>query len=168
VELVDVPYTVTADKRTVARVHRTWLRSDFPSRAIYPAVHLAEEGPAPEGAIDGTGIDFRLPAATLPPGPAGEVLAVERTGDDFDARVRIDRPAHVVLKMSFHPGWRAAVDGERVETMQVMPSYLAVALPEGVHDVHFEWAPGPIKPILLGLGLLPFAGLVYFERRRRS
>ncbi|MBZ0267925.1 hypothetical protein K8I85_07205, partial [bacterium] len=168
VELVDVPYTVSADKRTVARVHRTWLRGDFPGRAIYPAVHLAEEGPAPEGAIDGTGVDFRLPAAPAAAEPAGEVLQVTRTGDDFDARVRVDRPAHVVLKMSFHPGWRVTVDGTRAETMQVLPSYLAVALPEGVHDVHFEWAPGPLKPILLALGLLPFAGLVFFERRRRS
>lgn len=168
VEPIDVPYTVTADKRTVSRVHRAWLRSDFPGRAIYPAVHLAEEGPAPDGAIDGGGVDFRLPPAASPAGSPGEALQVTRTGDDFDARIRMDRAAHVVLKMSFHPGWRATVDGARVKTMQVTPSYLAIALPEGVHDVHFEWAPGPIKPILLGLGLLPFVGLVLLDRRRRS
>jgi len=166
VEVVDAPYTVSADKRTVSRLHRTWVRSDFPGRGLYPAVHLEEQGPAPEDAVEGGGVDFRLPA--VPPADAlpGEVLEVVRTGDDFTATVRVDRPAHVLLKMTFHPGWRATLDGRDVEPVQLLPSYLGVAVEPGEHEVHFSWDPGPLKAVLLGLGLLPLLALVAWERRR--
>jgi hypothetical protein len=166
VDLVDAPYTVEASKRTLARLHRRWVKSDLPGRAIHPRLHLEEEGPAPGPIVDSSDIDFRFPE--VPPASApGEVLSVERTGDDFRIRVRADRPAYALLKMSFHPGWKATVDGEPVAPVHLVPSYLGVPVTEGVHEVLLFWSPGPLKPILLATGLVPLLLLIGLRRRLR-
>lgn len=166
VELVDAPFTVAASKRTVAGVHRKWVRSQYPKLGLYPVLHLEEEGPTPENTVDGTGVDFRLPPPPAAAPPAGEVLQVTRTGDDFDATVRVDRPSHLVLKMTYHPRWQVLVDGEPVDTVHLVPSYVAVPLDPGEHRVHFRWNPGRLKLLLLLAGLVPTGTLLLIERRR--
>jgi hypothetical protein len=166
VEVVDAPYTVTADKRTVSRLHRAWLKSELAGRDVHPLLRVTEEGPVPADAIDGGGMDFRFPPVPSPPGPPGEVREATRQGDDFAVRVRADRAAVVMLRMSFHPGWRATVDGRAAATVHLVPSYVGVRVEPGEHEVRFRWDPGPTKAILLALGLLPLALLLVWERRR--
>jgi uncharacterized membrane protein YfhO len=107
-----------------------------------------------EGGYLATGYDVRFPDYELADEPPGEVLRVERQGEDFRAEVRVDRPAHLVLKMSYHPGWRVAVDGQRVESVHLMPSFVGVSLEPGTHEVSFRYDPGPLKGILVVLGIL--------------
>ena len=128
-------------------------------------MRLLEQGAAVEGAYTADGVDIRLPEATLPSGPRGEVLSVDRRGDDFVADVRVDRPCHLLLKMSFHPGWRATIDGVPAKTVHLMPSFVGVELSPGRHEVEIRWAPGPLKAWLLGAGLLVLAALLVVERR---
>jgi len=167
IELVDVPYRVDVPKANVSRLHRRWLAGPLPGEGVHPAVRLREEGPAPDGAVAADGVDIRLPEPELPPGPRGEVLSVERRGDDFFADVRADRACHLVLKMSFHPGWRARVDGENAETVQLMPSFVGVPLEPGAHRVEIRWEPGPLKARLAVAGILVLGGVFVLERRRR-
>jgi hypothetical protein len=158
VELVDVPYAVDVPRENVARTHVAWLRRLAPL-GIHPEVRLTEGPPA--------SYDVRFPDSALPDSPRGEVLRVERSGDDFTAVVRADRPCHAVLKMTFHPGWRARVDGRPEPTMHVLPSYLAVPLAAGRHTVEFSWEPGPLKEILAAGGLLVLAGFTLVAGRIR-
>jgi hypothetical protein len=158
VELVDVPYAVDVPRENVARMHVAWLRRLAPL-GVHPEVRLTEE---PSAAYD-----VRFPDAALPDSPRGEVLRVTRSGDDFTAEVRADRPCHAVLKMTYHPGWRAWVDGAPVQAMHVLPSYLAVPLAAGRHTVELRWEPGPLKEILAGTGLLVLVAFTFFARRIR-
>lgn len=165
VQIVDSPYAVTADKRKVSRVHRKWLQSELARLDLYPRVHLTEEGDVPDDAIEASGIDFRFPPVKPAAQAPGVVLSVERTGDNFRARVRANRSCHVLLKMTYHPGWKVTVDGTATDAVHVLPSYLAVEVGPGEHEVHFRWDPGRGKLILLLLGLLPITALVLTERR---
>ncbi len=168
VDVVDVPYTVGASKRTASRLHRTWVKGRLPGRGVHPGLHLEEEGPAPAGLIDGGGLDFRFPEPSVPEGPAGpagEVLSAERSGEDFRVRVRADRAAHVVLKMTYLPDWEVTVNGEPVPAVHLVPSYVGAAVEPGVHEVLFRWQPGPLKAILLAVGLIPLAALAALRRR---
>jgi SAM-dependent methyltransferase len=168
VDLVDVPYPVNVPKRNVSRLHRAWLAGPLPAAGIHPAVRLLEEGAPIAGAYLADGADIRLPRADPPATPRGEVLSVERRGEDFLAEVRVDRPCHLLLKMSFHPGWRALVDGAPAETVQLMPSYVGVPLAPGTHRVELSWEPGALKGWLLAAGLLVLAATFGVERRRES
>jgi hypothetical protein len=165
-ELVDVPYRVEVPRRNLARVHRAWLRELAPRR-LHPEVSLAEDGAPPGDLPRLDAYDVRFPAARTAPGPRGEVLRAERTGDDFAADVRADRACHLLFRMSFHPGWKATVDGSPAEIVHVLPSFQAVALPPGEHRVTFRWAPGRLKEILAGIGLLAMVAVTGASRTLR-
>jgi hypothetical protein len=165
VELVDSPYQVDVPKKNVSRLHRKWLSGRQPAAGVHPRVTLLEEGRPVDGAYLADGVDIRLPEASVPAGPRGEVLSVDRQGDDFLAEVRVDRPCWLILKMSFHPDWRARVDGVDVEPVQLMPSYVGVALEPGARRVELRYEPGPLKAWLASAGLLILAGLFVIERR---
>ena len=59
---------------------------------------------------------------------------------EYEAKVRVTEPATTLfLKASYHPDWRAYVDGEEVTPFMVAPSYPAIALEPGEHTVRFEY-----------------------------
>jgi hypothetical protein len=165
VQLVDVPYRLDVAKRNVSRLHAAWLRSDQPARGIHPAVHLREEGPSGGEGIAADDVDFRFPPASPPDSPVGEVLSVRREGEDFLARVRVDRPGDLVLKMTYHPLWHATVDGAPAATRQLMPSFVGVPLAPGEHDVALRFRPDPSRKVLLIAGVLLLAAVAIFGRR---
>jgi len=59
-----------------------------------------------------------------------------------------------MLKATYHPNWRATVDGVKADTVMLMPSFVGVRLPPGDHQVRLEYRPRRLRMILLGLGLL--------------
>jgi len=167
VELVDAPYRVDVPKSNVSRVHRTWLAQLAP-QGIHPLVRIVFEGAAAEDGVPLLdGYDVHFPQARIPPGPRGEVLSVERHGDDFAVDVRADRPCHLVLKMTYHSGWRATLDGAAVRPEHLLPSFLGVPLPPGTHRVTLRWDPGPLKGILALSGLAVLAAFCILARRIR-
>jgi hypothetical protein len=168
VDLVDVPYRLDVSKRNVTRLHRRWLRGDQPAKGLAPEIRLDEAGGPEDGAgIDANGYDFRLPPARPWEGAPGEILAAERTGEDFRIRVRADRATHVLLRVTYHPLWRATVDGQPVRPLHVMPSYLAVPVAAGEHEVQLAYRPGRSRAVLVVLGGVALLGLAGAERRRR-
>jgi hypothetical protein len=122
---------------------------------VFPEVRLREEGRAPDGrGVPADGVDFRFPRAAVPSAPVGEVLDVSRAGEDFVARVRVDRPGHLVLKMTYHPLWRAAVDGAPAPTVHLLPSFVGVPLAPGVHEVQLRYRADPSRRVLCIAGVL--------------
>jgi hypothetical protein len=129
----DVATVVDADRSTMASAALPFLHSDLPARAIYPSV--AYDGrPAAVPTVD---------LARPPAGSPGEVLAQVDLGADgrYVGQVRATREAVVVLAASYHPGWRARVDGHPVRPFMVAPSFVAVRVPPGSHSVEFVFRP---------------------------
>jgi hypothetical protein len=96
-----------------------------------------------------------IPAMDPPSGPSrGAVLSEEIGNNYFAAAVTVERESMLLLKATYHPNWRATVDGEKAETVMLMPSFVGVRLPPGDHQVRIEYRPRRLRMVLLGLGLL--------------
>jgi hypothetical protein len=96
-------------------------------------------------------------------------LALEYTVERFDSnnlvltvRNTTDAPVWLVYSDVWHPGWRAAVDGERTFLHRAALAYKAVQVPAGSSRVHFYFRQRTISFLyglfagcsLLWLGLL--------------
>ncbi len=67
----------------------------------------------------------------------------------------------VILKESFHPSWKATIDGTPVKPFAVFPFFIAIGLPEsGTHEVVFSYQPSKMKVFLLVLSLIGLGGLL--------
>jgi hypothetical protein len=76
----------------------------------------------------------------------------------------------LLLKVSAHPYWQAAVDGERVPIDHVAPSMMAVDVPAGAHEIVFRYRNPAVQKLgfaasLLAAGVWSFAATA---RRRRG
>jgi hypothetical protein len=70
----------------------------------------------------------------------------------------------LVVKETYHPNWRATVDGQPVETFMVSPSFIGLTLPAGDHFVSVEYRSTPVKTPLFLLGLVALSALVVARR----
>ena len=145
----------------------------MPAAKQHPAI-LFEGGPAqgagPFPLADAPAI---LGAGSFDGGPPrGEILSERVDLNSYVAQVNVLRPSMVMLKETFHPGWRVTVDGREAEAVMLMPSYLGVRVGPGNHLVRFEYQPPASRYALMALGLLALTflavaeGLVPVVRRR--
>jgi hypothetical protein len=79
-----------------------------------------------------------------------------------DLTVRADRQAVVVLQANWDPRWRATVDGRPVTPIAVTPTWVAVPVPAGRHQVLLRYGSWPWALPMLVLGWL---ALVLVARR---
>lgn len=105
----------------------------------------------------------------LPPPPAsssfdGRVIAEEKSGEIYTARLEVNRPAYAFVKITWNPDLEATVDGRPAPVFHVTPGFGAVPLAGGRHQVVVRYQPGPLRSVLLFLGLAAFAG-VWFALR---
>src|SRR5258706_10068497 len=63
----------------------------------------------------------------------------------------------VMLKSTYHPNWRAWVDGVETRRVMLMPSFIGVPVAPGQHLVQLEYQPQPLRRYLLMLGMLILA-----------
>src|SRR5207237_567655 len=73
-------------------------------------------------------------------GCASGTLRYERIqANRFDFIASCPNAATFVVKETYHPNWRATVDGQAVETFMVSPSFIGIALPAGAPFVTVEY-----------------------------
>lgn len=112
--------------------------------------------------------------------PAGSIESVEVTEYGAD-RVRLTveaaSPGVVVLGDVFDPGWKAYVDGQRVDVYAANLALRAVAVPAGSHVVEFRYEPLSLRVgmAISGLSLLVVIAILgayirslRMERRNQS
>jgi hypothetical protein len=119
---------------------RTYIRWDYP--APNDRVESGEVGGCPSG-----------------------TLRYERVqASRFDFITSCPNAATLVVKETYHPNWRATVDGQTVETFMVSPSFIGIALPPGDHFVAVEYRSTPLKTPLFLLGLVALVALILARR----
>jgi hypothetical protein len=84
------------------------------------------------------------PALSAAPPADARVLEVRRQdspGDapDIVASVHASAPTTFVVRESWHPRWRAFVDGKEARVQRVTPDFFAVAVPAGDHALAFRF-----------------------------
>ena len=93
-----------------------------------------------------------------------EVIAVEKNGA-VSLGLTADAPRQLLTTIPAEDGWRAYVDGARVDTAVWLDAFLSLNVPAGTHRVELRYtAPGLIPG--LGLGLVSAAGLALACVRR--
>jgi len=145
----------------------SWLASGLPGIKQHPIVSLgspSQEIPMPLSAA----VDV-IPQMEASAGPSrGAVLFEEVGGNFFATDVRVELESWLLLKATYHPNWRATVDGVETDTVMLMPSFVGVQVPPGSHNVRIEYRPRRLRVILLSLGLLTLLLIWIVEKRGGS
>ncbi|MFZ5786497.1 MAG: hypothetical protein ACOY3Y_08640, partial [Acidobacteriota bacterium] len=147
--LVDAVARYDAPLDTAYDLNANWLSSPLPSFGLVVAL---ENGDASLPPIERWG--------ALPGPPAhltthrGRILGETKRGEVYSAELETVRPCLALLKITYDPGLRAAVDGVPAPTIRVSPGFVAVPVEAGRHEVEVLYRPGPLRPILLVLGVL--------------
>jgi hypothetical protein len=87
---------------------------------------------------------------------------------EYEATVQVTEPATLFLKATYHPDWRAFVNGKEVTPFMAAPSYPAVTLVPGEHTVRFEYKPNALRTPLLVFGVVTLAAVGLIEVRREA
>jgi hypothetical protein len=175
-ELVSSDVAFRGDGHGFYPAASNWLTSGLLLSGQYPTLIFA--GAAPPGVTP-------LPLDTAPGvfasqsfskgRPRGDVLSERVEVNAYSAKVNVLRAGFLMLKETYHPGWHAYIDGREVPTVMLMPSYVAVQLKPGPHNVRFEYRPPRYRWLLLAIGLLAlpligpaeWGGPRFRARRRR-
>lgn len=110
-------------------------------------------------------LDHAAPYYATTPGSACAISMPKRT------RVRIEcaKPAALIRRELFYPGWHARVNGHAVPVRQAAPLFQTIALPAGRSKIRFFYRP-PFERracVAAGLGLLLWLALVLIDAKRR-
>ena len=97
----------------------------------------------------------------------GVVEIVEYRHARVELDAALERPGVVVLSDTWHPSWRAAVDGEPVHLGRVDEVLRGVALPAGQHRVVMTYSPRSL-PLAWVVSFLTAAGLGWWVWAGRS
>jgi len=161
---------------------RTWLTSGFPEAKLHPQVSI-DGSPKirNEGTRNSTVIlenlestdswlesvnDLNSYIAQASNGPTrGSVISEDVGTNYYSTRVNVERESMLMLKVAYHPNWRATVDGVDAETFMLMPGFPAVQLGPGEHNIMMEYESGNLRKILLGFGFLALVSIGILERR---
>jgi hypothetical protein len=146
---------VTTSRSNFYEVNDRWLRSSWvPMRQ-----HLLLDwnGAAPIS-LPHIPIDGAMPPVA-DTAPLGTIGSEQRRGEVYDVQLRAMRDCYALFKMTWHPNWRAELDGKPVPPVTVSPGFPAVALTAGDHHVRFHYQPewwrgaGAIAGVLLVLAM---------------
>ncbi len=95
---------------------------------------------------------------------AGEIIEERVLPARIDLRVRCPEASTVVLKVTYHPNWRVAIDGREVRPFMVSPSFIGFAVPAGSHQVSAAYRSTTLKTVLLVLGGCTLLAVVLLRR----
>jgi len=162
---------VKAQKENLLNFQRLWFSSDLPGKKEYPTLDLTNSPPPLTYNTQIKLIDTNLYergkevktlyslAYTLVPQPKtlGQVFAEKISNSLYQTSVKVDKDCLqclVIFKMSDHPNWQVKLDGLETTKFMVAPSFMAVKVSPGRHQVEFFYQPSLIKLPLLLIGLL--------------
>jgi hypothetical protein len=94
----------------------------------------------------------------------GRVLAENRSLDYYSASFEVNRSCYLLLKVSYHPGWSAFVDGGFTEVYAVSPSFMAVRLEAGDTSAEFIFSQDDsLRNWLMLFAVLVLVGLILYD-----
>jgi hypothetical protein len=189
-----MPLTVVGDLRRI-RPFLRWTTTKLYEKAVVARLarqaptggdHVAirENGRFDYTASDGTVRRDASLAELLPllverhAAPASRSRVVEAGSAPNEYRALVDAVGgdaaggdeKLLLKVSYHPGWQAWVDGLQTEIDHAAPNLMAISVPRGRHEVRFRYRNPAYQKLLfagsLG-GVLAWAGYAAMRARGR-
>ena len=160
-EVVDVFYSVKTTKFDFYDISDRWLQSPWVDQRQYLLLDMFGDADRSFPHLD--------PAAALPPSPTfpfpGNVVADSHDDQTYRAEVDAVRQSFVLFKMTWHPNWKATVDGEPVKTAMLSPGFIGIPVKAGRHHIECRYQPEAWKS-LLAFGGIFFALIAIIGERR--
>ncbi len=142
-----------SSQSTLFLQNRDWLQSADPAAGRFVRYEFPADRAYPE-------------AAGSPGCPGGGAINEERVlPGRFDLLVECPEASTLVLKVSYHPNWRIAIDGREVRSFMVSPSFIGLDMPAGVHHVSAEYRSPIYKTALLLFGAGTLVAMILLRRR---
>ena len=152
-DLVDVTAALPVNRDDFFDTNDRWLKTAGASRRQ----HLRLDLPG------GAGGALSLPDPNAP--SPGEIVSARQTGEVYQAEFLAARPAWALFKMTWHPNWKAWLDGQPRETAMLTPGFVGVPVPAGRHTLLFRYQPGNWKLWTALAGVLAVLLMAIAERR---
>ncbi|HEY0173528.1 MAG TPA: YfhO family protein [Pyrinomonadaceae bacterium] len=152
---------------------RAWLAADARALDEEATLGVIRKGRLPDGsrweplrtALVETGVETGVEAALSSGGTsAGSAEVFRYEPNRVDVRTKAAAPSILVLSENHYPGWRAYLDGRRVDMLRVNYAQRGVRLPAGEHEVSFRYRPASVYAGL-ALSLLAALALLLWWRR---
>lgn len=105
---------------------------------------------------------------TSPVPDRGSVYSEQVATSSFTGTIDVKRESVLLLKVPYHPNWRATVDGLATSTTMLMPGFTGIYLPPGTHKVVIEYQTQNFRKILLGFGVLVLLFIGLWEKQKKS
>jgi uncharacterized membrane protein len=148
-DVVEAHFSVKTTRANFYDINDRWLHSDWVARGQHLLLDWRGDTAArllplaPEEA---------LPA--LPPLPRlGKVDSEAQDGDLYRAKIETPSAAYVLFKMTWHPHWKAYIDGQAQTTVMLSPGFVGVPVTPGVHEVVLRFEPDSHKGLWALIGL---------------
>ena len=84
----------------------------------------------------------------------GEILNEEHTRGAYKATVQTFKECIIFLKVSYHKEWDVKVNQEKGELLYISPSFMGVQIPEGEHEILFEYSINTQRKVLFLITLV--------------
>ncbi len=187
--IYDAPLVLCTDDKCdsvggelLARTEHLQLRS-LPAPGLVGPVQVTGELPASRAAARKAVLHWQDTEAPLQnqvlahhgsgiagPPPDGDVDAITRVRSQIDADLDVRGPTTFAIRESWHPRWRATLDGRPVPIRRISPDMMAVDVGPGRHHLtlRFERPWWSWATWLLWPGLTIAAALVARRQRRRQ
>lgn len=162
------PLEVYENTRTLPRA---WLASSTLALSDSQTLDVIRTGVLPDGgvwephrtALLEKSLDLNFSGEL---GDDATATVMEYGPNRLTVKTRASSPSLLVVSENHYPGWRAYLDGRRVEMLRANYNLRGVALPAGEHAVEFVYGPGSVLIGLL-LSLVTAAALLYWALRSR-
>jgi hypothetical protein len=160
--LVQVPRLFYVDRRTFFDVNDAWLQSRWPAADAHLALDYESALPVlPRPRLG----DLTALAQAPPAAACGSIVRQSGGNEAYRAEAESTGDCVALFKMTYHPNWRATVDGAPRKTVMLSPGFVGVPLPRGRHTVELRYEAGFARPLLLFLALPLFIGAFLGERK---
>lgn len=107
--------------------------------------------------------------------PAAQLMGTETVVDDqiFKATVKVEKGCnncYAILKQSYHPNWKATVDGKSVTPIITFPFFIGIPLAtSGTHEIVVWYQPSDLKVLLLITSIFSTLALLgYWVYKKRE
>ena len=157
------PSVVTSKKTDIINLVHLWIQSDYPKQQIFPQLgttnyeprtslpHFTMLDPVTYRTPDGLthSLFAEIPVYLSPLSTLSDIVKIASQSSDtdmvFTATVELKKQCPtcvVILKQTYHPNWRATVNGKEVKPIIVFPFFTAIRLETpGTYDITFSYKP---------------------------
>ncbi len=97
-----------------------------------------------------------------------ELKEVECTNRKISGKLDLSQDAILQIASSYTSGWKAYVDGNKVDTIRVNTAFIGVPIEAGKHEVILKYETPYLKlgMICSGVGIISCIGLIIYEKRK--